>query len=140
MTTIARLELELIYREVFKASHFIRENIDINAGSWMSDLDAIIDEKCRENIVLDLTGNGKGVIVVDYLIQQNDINKYKMFIKVWKKHDPAIAKKFELAIKKKITDKGLPETDSQYPDDSHLGIVIIAFRYFNHIQLLGIFQ
>ena len=102
-------ELKLVYREAFAAEwhDYIRCNVNLKAGSWMKDLNTIIDKECRERIDCELRDSEKGIVLVQYLIQQNDIAKYNRFIDIWKQQNPIKAIYFEKALKKKIEDRGL---------------------------------
>ena len=102
-------ELKLVYREVFgeECYDYIRLNVNLKVGSWMKDLNAIIDKECRDRINYEHRDREKGIVLVQYLIQQNDIAKYNKFIDIWKQQNPATGKNFEDALNKKIEDRGL---------------------------------
>ena len=108
--------LRLLYHEVFgNNSHdFFRQHIDLTVGSWMSDLKQMIDEKSLNEIICEINDKEKAIIVARYLIQKNDIRKYKAFIEIWKKHVPARAEQFQRCLKTKIEDNGLLMVDELY--------------------------
>ena len=107
--------LNLIYAEAFgsKNHDFFRNNICITFGSWMKDLKVLINDDCHKNLNNELNNNEKPIIVAQFLRTQNNILKYKRFINIWKKHDPAIAKQFENNLRKQIDNQALADVDNQ---------------------------
>ena len=108
--------LNVTYAEAFgQRNHaFFRDNIHITTGSWMKDLKDLIDDKCRNDLTIALNANEKPIIVAQFLIKQNSILKYKRFINIWKKHDPAKAKQFENNLQNRIDNQGLADVDNRY--------------------------
>ena len=109
-------ELQLTYRDAFgeEQHDFMRKFIDVTKGSWMKDLNEFIDNECRENVFCETNDKEKVIVVINFLIQENEINKYKRFIDVWKKHDPAKAEQFEKKIKQKLQNQGLTDVDKRF--------------------------
>ena len=107
MADVFDLSQQIIYAEEFGKENykFFQDNIDLGVGSWMNDLSPLIDENCRKAITCALDDSKKVIEVVRYLVKQNDIEKYKMFIDIWKKHAPAKATQFETALLKRIEDQ-----------------------------------
>ena len=102
------LQLQLQYHGIFtKYCHVIKMGIDVNKSTWMKDLPSIIEEEDLQNIDFELDNAEKVVKIVDYLIKKNSVVIYKKFIEIWKTHDEAIAKQFEINLKKVIDNAGL---------------------------------
>ena len=118
-----QLRLQLLYRHAFgeERHNYFEKYVDLNVGSWMSDLNVIIDESYRNKIGLGLTNSEKLAKLMRYLMQKNDINKYKMFILIWKKNDLAIAKQFEENLLLRIREEDLSEVDEQFQTVLNLG-------------------
>ena len=76
-------------------------------GSWMKDIDDIIDDDCRQRIANALADSEKGIVLVQYLVQRYDISKYNKFIDTWKQYDPSIAMSFQNSLNEKITNIAL---------------------------------
>ena len=104
----ADLALKLIYADYFGPENykFFKDHVDITVGSWINDLRRLIDEECNRDITLELNNKEKIIHVLLYLKRQDDISKYENFINIWKKHDPARASQFELALRHKIRNQG----------------------------------
>ena len=92
---------------------YFHDNIDLSTGSWLKDLkkNIIFDEECLSKIHIAMKNEERANLVLHYLIESNDIAKFKAFIKVWKKHSPAKAKQFEKNLKNRISEEGLTEID-----------------------------
>ena len=73
----------------------------------MKDIDDIIDDDCQQRIANALADSEKGIVLVQYLVQRNDINKYNKFIDTWKQHNPSIAMSFQNSLNEKITNIAL---------------------------------
>ena len=108
--------LDLIYAKAFGNNNysFFKEHIELNVGSWMNDLNDLIDDNCRYDLTHALHENEKPIIVARFLTQQNSIPKYKQFIIIWKKYEPAYALQFEENLRKKIANAGLTSVDDQF--------------------------
>ena len=107
MADVFELNQQIIFAEEFgpKNYNFFGENIMLDDGSWMKDLSQLIDAKCRDAITVTLNKREMVIEVFKCLVRQNDINKYKMFIEIWKEHAPAKATQFERALLKRIEDQ-----------------------------------
>ena len=108
--------LNLIYADEFGENnyHFFRKHIELNVGSWMNDLKNLIDAECLNNLTYALNEKEKPIIVARFLTRQNSVPKYKQFISMWKKYEPARAKQFEKSLRQKIKDAGLINVDKQF--------------------------
>ena len=108
-----RESLQIVYADMFGVVNykFFRERIDLNTGAWMADLRSILDDDCLRRVALSLSGRDKIIEVIKYLRKENNIGKYKKFIEIWKKHDPARAQQFDRYLKQIIQNSGLEEYD-----------------------------
>ena len=123
------LNQQIIYAEEFgpKNYDFFRNNIALGVGSWMKDLSQLIEEKCRDAIICVIDDKEKVIEVVRYLVKQNDVEKYKMFIDIWREHAPAKATQFERALLKRIEEQSPLSIKSLY-QSSIRGIFIMYFN------------
>ena len=104
----ADLALKLIYADHFGPKNYsaFRNHVDISVGSWINDLARLIDKECYEDITCESNNKEKIIHVLLFLKKQDDIQKYKNFITIWKKHDRIRASLFALALRKKIRNQG----------------------------------
>ena len=105
------LALRKLYAEFFRRSNFEKFGIRIDT-TWVKDLGDLFDEDCRYKIDVALNNEEKMFIVLKYLEQQDNISKYKKFITLWKKYDPAKASQFETMLNQGIENAGLREVDN----------------------------
>ena len=96
------------YRNTVKENiKFISDNIVLNTRSWLCDLEAVIGGTTLRDIRLAPNNEQQCNLLIEYLIQENDIMKYKKFLSIWKTHDRAIADQFEANLRKRLQDKKL---------------------------------
>ena len=109
--------LNLKYRDVFREymQHF-QENINLTEGCWMKDLltqHVVSDEEVWRNIVFAVNKDKVSLLVQD-LIKQGKITKYKLFLVIWQNEDPSKEYQFRSILKTEIKNSGLSEIDSQF--------------------------
>ena len=109
--------LKQIYNDFFKGDgrQFIAQNTDFKSEAWLklfrSNKPNLISDECYAKIVSTLNNSKKGEIYAQYLIQENKIEKYKTFIKIWTKFNPTDATTFQQSLDMKIQNHGLKDTD-----------------------------
>ena len=91
---------------------FMKKNIKFEETEWLNELQEIINRKNLDDIRLKLNNNAKVEAVIKYLIKENDILKYKTFIKIWKKIDPSAASQFQKNLKEECFNQGLLDNDN----------------------------
>ena len=105
------LRVALIYREAFQTNmfDFVITNINLLEGDWINYLKNVIDddENRLNSICTAIDGDESFRLLAEYMIQKNDIVKYKKLILIWKKIDNGRALQFEEAMQRNIDNKGL---------------------------------
>ena len=108
-------KLNLIYAAEFGEKNYSTfKLINFEIGAWGKDLKDLIDDKTSTDLTFEMIGSEKPLIVARFLTQQNSVPKYKQFISMWKKYEPARAVQFEGKLKNRIENAGLTKVDQQF--------------------------